>query len=413
MGQIIRRSRSLQVSKHAFRQGMLPQGVGLRLPIMSCMIHSIHRMRPSSTPPMILFKMLPRACPSLLSLFALLFLGTAGLHAQLAPSPDEAPVSNAPAPKPEANDEPVTTLKVNVDLVSLYFTVKNKDGTLIPHLGADNCAVQEDKESQKLKNFQAENNQPLTLGVLLDTSASQTRVLPLEQQFGSQFLTSVLKSKDQAFLVSFDVDVDLLQDFTSSARLLEKAMNKAEINTAGGNGAAGIPGIGQGPVPTQGQPKGTLLYDAVYLAANEKLSRETGRKAIILLTDGEDQGSRVKLAGAIEAAQKSNVIIYGILLADRGSYGSFGLGYSGNFALKKMTEETGGRMIDVGHDGKKLELAFQQIEDELRTQYVASYTPTNSKADGTYRKIAVECKADKGDELKVQVRKGYYAIAPE
>lgn len=349
--------------------------------------------------------------------FFWLLLVPAGLHAQLAPSPDAAPVSNAPAPKPdaEADDEPKTTIKVNVDLVSLYFTVKNKDGSLIPHLGADNCSVQEDKQPQKLKNFQAENNQPLTLGILLDTSASQTRVLPLEQQFGSEFLSSVLKSKDEAFLVSFDVDVDLLQDYTNSAKQLSRAMNKAEINTAGGNGAAGIPGIGQGPVPTQGQPKGTLFYDAVYLAANEKLSKETGRKAIIVLTDGEDQGSKVKLAGAIEAAQKSNVIIYGILLADRASYGygGFGLGYNGNFALKKMAEETGGRMIDVGNNGKKLEAAFQQIEDELRTQYVASYTPTNAKADGTYRKIAVDCKADKGDELKVQVRKGYYALAPE
>ena len=343
-----------------------------------------------------------------------LVCGTGNLRAQLAPSPDASPISNAPPPPPDnAADEPVTTLKVDVDLVSLYFTVKDKSGMLIPHLGADNCNVQEDKTAQKLKNFQAENNQPLTLGILLDTSGSQTRVLPLEQDAGSQFLSSVLKAKDQAFLVSFDVDVDLLQDYTNSPRLLSKAMNKAEINTAGGNGAGGVPGLGGGPVPIHGDPKGTLLYDAVYLAANEKLSRETGRKAIIILTDGEDQGSKMKLAGAIEAAQKANAIIYGILIADRASYGSFSFGYSGDFVLKKMAEETGGRMINVGNDGRKLQAAFQQIEDELRTQYVASYTPTNRKADGTYRKIAVECKADQGEALKVQVRKGYYALAPE
>lgn len=376
----------------------------MRLPDMYCKMPALPGMPP---------KMVPRLPLGFIALSGLLILGAAGLHAQLAPTPDASPVSNAPAPKPEAEDEPRTTIKVDVDLVSLYFTVKGKDGTLIPHLGADNCAVQEDKQAQKLKNFQAENNQPLTLGILLDTSGSQQRVLPLEQQFGSDFLSSVLKSKDQAFLVSFDVDVDLLQDYTNSARLLSKAMNKAEINTAGGNGAGGIPGIGQGPVPTQGQPKGTLFYDAVYLAANEKLGRETGRKAILVLTDGEDQGSKVKLAGAIEAAQKANVIVYGILLADRMQYGGLTFGYEGNFALKKMAEETGGRMIDVGNNGKKLEAAFHQIEDELRTQYVASYTPTNAKADGTYRKIAVECKADKGDELKVQVRKGYYALAPD
>jgi VWFA-related protein len=354
---------------------------------------------------------------SLRSLRSLALLGVflsaaAGLHAQLAPSPDESPVSNAPPPKPD-EDAPMTTLKVDVNLVNLFFTVKDKNGALIPHLTKENCSVQEDKNPQTLKHFQAETNQPLTLGVLLDTSGSQQRVLPLEQQFGSQFLSRVLKSKDEAFLVSFDVDVDLLQDYTNNAHLLERAMNKAEINTAAGNGAGGVPGIGQGPVPVHGTPKGTLLYDAVYQASNEKLSRETGRKAMVILTDGEDEGSEHKITDAIAAAQKANVIIYGILLADRMQYGSFSFGYNGDYALKRMSDETGGRMINVGNNGKKLEAAFAQIEDELRTQYVAAYTPTNSKIDGSYRKIAVDCKADQGDELKVQVRKGYYALAPE
>jgi VWFA-related protein len=338
------------------------------------------------------------------------------IEAQLAPSPDAAPVSHAPAPKPEDEDEPMSTIRVNVNLVNLYFSVKDKNGALVPHLGKEDCSVQEDKENQTLKNFQAETNQPLTLGVLLDTSLSQQRVLPLEQQFGGDFLQRIMKSKDQAFAISFDVNVDLLQDLTSSARQLSHALDKAEINTAGGNGSSGVPGIGQGPVPTIGAPKGTLLYDAVYLSSNEKLSRETGRKAILILTDGEDQGSKVKLAGAIEAAQKANVIVYVILLADRQVYFGQGLGYNGDFAMKKMTEETGGRMINVGNNGKKLEAAFAQIEDELRTQYVASYTPTNPKTDGTYRKIAVECKANitgSPEDLKVQVRKGYYALAPE
>ena len=342
---------------------------------------------------------------------ALMFvLSPVGVQAQLAPSPDASPVSSAPPPPPEDPDAPVTTLKAEVNLVSLYFSVKDKNGMLMPHLTKDDCSVEEDKNPQKLKNFQAETNQPLTLGILLDTSGSQQRVLPLEQQFGSQFLSRIMKSKDEAFLITFDVDVDLLQDYTNSPRLLEKSMNKAEINTAAGNGAAGVPGIGTGPVPTQGSPKGTLLYDAVYLASNEKLSRETGRKAMIILSDGEDQGSVHKIQAAIEAAQKSNVIIYGILLADRAQYGGFSLGYSGDFAMKKMADETGGRLINVGNNGKKLEAAFEQIEEELRTQYVASYTPTNTKADGGYRKIAVSCK---GDNLKVQVRKGYYALSPE
>ncbi len=185
-------------------------------------------------------------------------------------------------------------------------------------------------------------------------------------------------------------------------------MAKAEINTAGGNGAAGIPGAGGGTVPTIGDPKGTLLYDAIYLAANEKLNQESGRKAMIILTDGDDQGSRVKISEAIAAAQKSNAMIYVILIADTGFYG--GWGYNGYSAAKRMSEETGGRLINVGNNGKKLEDAFAQIEDELRTQYVATYTPTNTKMDGTFRHLSVECR---GDGLKVQTRKGYFAPAPE
>ncbi|HVJ08448.1 MAG TPA: VWA domain-containing protein [Acidisarcina sp.] len=346
-----------------------------------------------------------------LSLVLLLASATLGLQAQVAPSPDAPPVSTAPDTESVAQDAPMETLKVNVNLVSLYFTVRDRRNGLISNLTRDDCSVFEDKAPQKLKNFSAEADQPLTLGILLDTSGSQQNVLPLEQQVGSQFLERILRPKDEAFLISFDVGVDLLQDYTSNAHQLQRAMNKAVINTAGGNGAGGVPGIGQGPIPQHGTPKGTLLYDAVYLAANEKLRQETGRKAMILLTDGEDQGSQEKITGAIEAAQKANTIAYVLLIADRGFYfnGMIG-GYTGDAAMRKLAEETGGRVIDVGNNGKKLEAAFKQIEDELRTQYLANYTPTNSKLDGSYRHIDIQCK---GDGLKVQARKGYYAQRPD
>lgn len=337
--------------------------------------------------------------------------GSTALRAQSAPSPDAPPVSTAPDSSAEDDAKPVDTLKVNVNLVSLYFTVRDKKNGLIPTLGKDDCSVFEDKQLQKLKNFAPEADQPLTLGLLLDTSGSQQNVLPLEQETGSAFVKRILRQKDETFLISFDVDVNLLQDYTSSPRALERAMNKAEINTAGGNGAGGVPGIGQGPLPTHGTPKGTLLYDAVVLASNDKLRQETGRKALILLTDGEDQGSRYKVQDAIEAAQKANAIVYVLLIADRQfyGYGGFGgIGYSGDSAMKKLADSTGGRMIDVGNNGKKMEAAFQQIEEELRTQYVASYTPTNKNLDGSFRKIDIQCK---GDNLKVQATKGYYAQA--
>lgn len=348
-----------------------------------------------------------RVFPTVAFVVLALALSSPAGWAQLAPSPDAPPVSTAPASAPD--EKPVATLKMNVNLVDLFFTVKDKSGELVPHLTREDCSVLEDKAPQTLKNFVAETNQPLTLGILLDTSGSQQRVLPLEQEAGSQFLESVLRSKDEAFLISFDVNVDLLQDYTNSARQLSHAMDKAEINTAGGNGAGGIPGAGGGTVPTIGDPKGTLLYDAIDLASNEKLNQESGRKAMIILTDGEDQGSRTKIADAIASAQKSNVIIYVILIADVESYWGSGMGYYGYSAAKRIAEETGGRVINVGNNGKKLAAAFQQIEDELRTQYVASYTPTNAKLDGSFRHIAVQCK---GDGLKVQVRKGYYAQSP-
>ncbi len=339
-----------------------------------------------------------------------LLLLVPGLYAQSAPSPDAPPVSTAPPPDDTQQGAPVTTLRVNSNLVSLYFTVRDKHGALIPNLTRDDCRVLEDKKEQKIRNFTSEANQPLTLGILLDTSGSQMNVLPLEQQSGSAFLHRVLREKDEAFLISFDVDVNLLEDYTNNAGVLSRAMNKAEINTAAGNGAAGIPGLGQGTIPTQGAPKGTLLYDAVYLASNDKLRQETGRKAEILLTDGEDEGSKYKVQDAIEAAQKANTIVYVILIADRGFYsrGSIMLGgYSGDQQMRRMTEATGGRVIDVGNNGNKLEDAFAQIEAELRTQYVISYVPQNTDFDGKYRAVEIQCK---GDGLKVQSRKGYYAI---
>lgn len=343
---------------------------------------------------------------SIVVCFVALPFFAAAAWGQLVPSPDAPPVSTAPPPPP---DEPsMGTLKLNVNLVDLFFTVKTKSGELVPHLSMADCSVAEDKVPQTLKNFSAETHLPLNLGILLDTSGSQYEVLPLEQQAGGQFLERVLKSKDQAFLVSFDVNVDLLQDFTNSARMLERAMDKAQINTAGGNGSSGIPGLGGGTIPIHGTPKGTLLYDAIYQASNDKMAQQNGRKAFIILTDGEDEGSDHKIQDAIAAAQKSNTIVYVILIADPRGYGSFG--YSGYSAAKKIADETGGRLINVGSNGKKLDAAFQQIEEELRTEYLASYTPTNLKQDGSFRRISVQCK---GDDMKIQVRKGYYAPLPD
>ena len=330
-------------------------------------------------------------------------LSAARVFAQEAPSPGgPPPPSTAAAPEQERNPE-TQTLKVNVNLVNVYFSVRDKNG-FITGLKKDDCAVFEDREQQTVKNFTQEKNLPLTIGILLDTSASQTNVLPLEQESGARFLKEVLKPKDEAFLISFDVNVDLLADYTNDAREIKRAIDKATINAA--SSSAGVPGIGGGPFPTS-NPRGTLLYDAVYLAAHDKLRQETGRKVVVILTDGGDQGSQETIKSAIEAAQKANVIAYVILIADRGFYASQGAIYTGSGQMDQLARETGGRVINVGNNGRKLEEAFDQIQDELRTQYLASYTPKNHAADGKFRTINIDC----GKGTKVQARKGYYAIA--
>jgi len=296
------------------------------------------------------------------------------------------------------------TLKVNVNVVQLFFNVKDKRGALIPSLTKDDFQILEDGKPQTIKYFAAESNLPLTLGILIDSSGSQARVLDMEKQVGGEFLSEILREKDLAFVLSFDVNVDLLQDFTNSVHTLKTALNSAKINTAGGSGT-GIPGIGGGTVPTVGSPRGTLLYDAVYLASHDELSQQVGRKAMILLTDGEDQGSQLKIKDAVEAAQKSDSIVYVLLCADRGFYG-FG-GYSGEGEMRKMTQETGGRVIEVGNKFDKLKDAFNQIANELRSQYNIGYTPSNTALDGTFRKVEIH---PKDKDYKIQSRSGYYAV---
>jgi VWFA-related protein len=301
--------------------------------------------------------------------------------------------------KTAAQDQPITTLKVNVQVVNIYFNVKDKRGALIPNLKKEAFQVSEDGKPQTIKYFAADSNQPLTLGLLIDTSGSQTRVLPMEQEVGAAFLRDVLTPKDLAFLINFDISVDLIQDYTSDASRLRRAMEKTRINDGGGSGAGGVAGAGQGTIPVL-RPKGTLLYDAVYLASTEKLQKESGRKAMVLLTDGGDQGSDETLPNAIAAAQRSEVIVYVIMIADRMNF------RAGDSEMHKLADQTGGRVIDVGNNPKKLREAFDAIGAELRSQYMVGYTPTNTATDGKYRKLEVK---PVDPEYKAQARKGYYA----
>jgi VWFA-related protein len=343
-------------------------------------------------------RFLPSLCAGILSCLTAL----PGAAAQAQPPTPSQPGDAQQAP--EKSDE---TLKVNVNVVGVFFNVKDKHGMLIPNQTKDDFEVLEDGKPQTIKYFTAESNLPLTLGVLIDTSGSQLRVLDMEKEVGGAFLRQVLTAKDEAYVIDFDIESELVQDYTNDVHRLQAALNKVKINSGVSSGS-GIPGLGQGPVPTHNAP-GTVLYDAVYLSAHDMLSKEVGRKAMILLTDGEDEGSKLKIKEAIEAAQKADAIIYVLLCADRGGYYGIGMGYNGESAMHTLTEPTGGRVINVGNKFDKLKEAFDQIAAELRSQYNIGYTSTNPKLDGTYRKLEIKNKQG----YKIQSRAGYYATPRE
>ena len=336
--------------------------------------------------------------PAAAVFFAAAVLSTVAL-AQDSSSPQSGAGQQSDTEKSDA------TIRANVNLVGVFFNVKDKHGALIPNQTKDDFELFEDGKAQSIKYFTAESNLPLTLGILIDTSGSQVRVLDMEKEVGGAFLRQILSDKDLAYVMDFDVQAELIQDYTRDVHRLQAALNKVKINSGFSSGASGIPGLGQGPVPVQNAP-GTVLYDAVYLSSHDMLSKEVGRKAMILLTDGEDEGSKLKINDAIEAAQKSDAIIYVLLCADRGFYGGFGMGYSGESEMRKLTEATGGRVINVGNKFDKLKEAFDQISSELRSQYNIGYTSTNTAFDGGYRKLLIKNKQG----YKIQARAGYYAI---
>ncbi len=303
-----------------------------------------------------------------------------------------------PAPPANAGDENLPSIKVEVNLVNILASVRDKRGGLIANLGKDDFTVLEDGKPQEIKYFTRESDLPLTIGLLVDVSRSQENLINVEQNAASEFFREVLRKKDMAFLISFGEESELLQDYTNSASALSNALRGLRVSS-------GVGGLGPGPVPTLSQPRGTVLYDAIYLSSNEKLKSEVGRKVIVVITDGVDEGSKVKIEQAIEAAQKADTVIYSIDYQDRGFYGPFGGGGYGGAALSKMSDETGGRVARV--DGKHpLQQIFKELQDEMRSQYSIAYTSSNSSRDGSYHKLDIRTK-DKN--LKVQARKGYYA----
>jgi Ca-activated chloride channel homolog len=295
--------------------------------------------------------------------------------------PATPPAPKQPAPGSAGEDQ---TIKVNVDLVNILFSVVDRKGKFVTNLKKEDFKVFEDEKLQSISNFSSESDLPLTISLLVDTSGSIRDKLKFEEDAAIEFFYSTLqRRKDKALLISFDSGVDLLQDFTDDP---EKLANEIRKIRAGG---------------------GTSLYDAVYLAVNKKLSGQAGRRVVILITDGDDNSSRLSLTEALEAAQKNDVTIYCISTNSSAFFGSKEQ-ERGDKTLQKFSDETGGKMFRPMKN-EDLAASFVNIREELRSQYQIGYRPTNGKLDGTFRRIKVDI-ADR--RYKARSRSGYYMPKP-
>ena len=347
--------------------------------------------------------------------------------------------------------KPATTLSVDVKVVTMPVTVRDKKGQIVTNLTKDDFTLLEDNRPQTIKYFNLDTNLPLTLGLLVDTSMSMRNAFDQEKTASKTFLDQMLtKPGDKAFLIHFDREVELLQDLTASKEKLSSALEELgptqESFSNSGSGDSGDSGSGQQRAHRGG---GTQLYDAIYLASDELMKKQQGRKAIVILSDGEDRGSRETLNSAIEAAQRANTVVYTIYFKgeeqQQHDYGNRGGGYGrprggmgggwpgggggypgggggypggrggqrpseephvdGKKVMIQIAEQTGGRMYEAKKK-ENFDQVYTSIAEELRSQYMLGYTPDKSSSDDSYHKITLTAKKK---DLSVQTREGYYA----
>jgi VWFA-related protein len=291
-------------------------------------------------------------------------------------------------------------MKVEVNVVSLYCTVTDKQGRLATNLQAADFEVHEDGRRQHVRYFTRESDRPLSLALLVDTSPSQKEVLQAEKEMAARFLKHVLRPTDQAMVMAFDANVDLWQDLTPELPRLQWALNRLKVNAT----LRLKPGE-----KAPAKAGGTRLYDAIYEAATEKLSKSSERRAIVVLSDGVDSGSRFTEKQALEAAQRADVILYAIRFSDPAYYWrQANKAGGGDEVLQRLARETGGRVL-MPKDTRRLGEAFDALAAELRSQYSLGYAPANSVRDGRFRRLEVRVKRE---GYRVQARSGYYAPRP-
>ena len=343
------------------------------------------------------------------------------------------------------------TIAVDVKVVSLPVTVRDKHGTIVRDLTKDDFTLQEDDRPQVIRYFSQEANLPLTLGLLVDTSRSQTNVLDAERNASRSFLDQMLvQPKDKAFLIHFDREVELLQDLTSSHEKLQAALEllKTPSDRERSNDPNDPSNSPSGSGSGSHHGGGTQLYDAVFLASNELMKKQQGRKAFIILSDGVDRGSKTYLESAIESAQRADTVVYSIYFADShrdegqrpggmgrggggwpggggGGWPGGGGGYpggggggrgggqrhpeeprtDGKKVLERISKETGGRFFEVSKK-ETVGQIYDSIVEELRTQYSMGYTPDKDSTASGYHHVQLQVKRK---DLTVQTRDGYYA----
>ena len=351
----------------------------------------------------------------LLVLLSLLLCG--GIASQTQSAKNETTAQDAaavasPSPTPRREEVPQDSdevIKVETNLTNIFFTAADKNKRFISNLKAEDIRVLEDGQQQEIFTFQQNIELPLSIAILIDTSISEERTLPDEKIAAQAFLESVMRpNKDEAAVISFTGDTTLEQGFTGSIERLRRAIDRVEFVPPSGYIGGGVVVNGTPPISgtNQSLAGSTAVWDAVWATSEELMSTsaEHTRRAIILLTDGDDTSSRMKIHEAIERAQKSDALIYSIGIGDRYTFNV------NEGALRKIAEQTGGRAYFPRHE-RDLRDAFAQIQKDLREQYLVAYSPTNKARDGSYRKIEIQIvnPALKQQSLKLNYRAGYFA----
>jgi VWFA-related protein len=295
------------------------------------------------------------------------------------------------SPRIVAQDEQ-PTFKAEVKVVNVLATVRNKKGAFIRDLGKDDFSVVENGRPQTIRYFSRQTDLPLTIGLMIDSSMSQRRVMDAERIASYTFLEQVLREKkDQVFIMQFDLSAILRQELTSSFLKLSEGLQRVDT-----------PSMNDLRSQTGG---GTMLYDAMFKASKEIMQGQTGRKALIVLSDGVDTGSQATIAETIEAAQRADTLIYSILFSDEGFYGIFSGGADGKNVLMRMSRETGGGFFEVSKK-QSLDDIFTQLQEELRSQYSIGYESDQPVSISEWRKIQLTTH-QKG--LVIQARSRYWA----